>query len=179
MKICWDTLDKLKYKSHLGYWVGGKKQTTRYIYRDHCLNCGEPFLTQMTIPGQFCSIACGMLYSKGHKIKRPPAKNKTKPDPEGTRRRGINKRKAWVLELSKMRQLVCIQCGESAFECLDFHHRDPSKKNRSFVINKMFSYVPTPDRVQQVKEELNKCDILCSNCHRKEHHKIFLSKRIQ
>lgn len=56
----------------------------------------------------------------------------------------------------------CITCGELDPACLDFHHRDPSTKEghigefRKFGLDRLFA-------------EIAKCDVLCSNCHRKHH----------
>ena len=61
----------------------------------------------------------------------------------------------------------CVQCGYSkSAAALQFHHRDPSQKdfgiggrgeNRSW---------------EKTKLELDKCDLLCSNCHAEEHEKL-------
>lgn len=62
--------------------------------------------------------------------------------------------------------LWCVRCGSTETECLEFHHRDPATK--SYAISKRW-------RTTSLKTliiELEKCDVLCSNCHRKEHHKI-------
>jgi hypothetical protein len=58
----------------------------------------------------------------------------------------------------------CSICGETRFYCLDFHHRDPSNK-KDTVCNLIRHGYST----QTIQEEINKCDIICSNCHRKEH----------
>ena len=59
MKICWDTLEKLKYNKKRGCWVvlawAGKK---KYLYRDSCINCKDPYLTSYDNPGNFCSVKC-------------------------------------------------------------------------------------------------------------------------
>lgn len=58
----------------------------------------------------------------------------------------------------------CIYCGEKHPACLDFHHRDPTKKEItvSSAVKKGWSW----DRTIQ---EIRKCDVVCSNCHRKIH----------
>jgi CDGSH-type Zn-finger protein len=61
------------------------------------------------------------------------------------------------------RNSIC-KCGESRIECLDFHHRY-DKKYRVTIIRKD-SY-----SLQTIDEEIDKCDIICANCHRKYHHK--------
>ena len=61
-------------------------------------------------------------------------------------------------------QLVCTQCHERHIACLEFHHLDPSKKERaiSIMINNGWSQ-------ENVKKEIDKCIVLCSNCHKKIH----------
>lgn len=56
----------------------------------------------------------------------------------------------------------CMRCGERHPACLDFHHRDP--KQKTFNIKQMKSY-----SMKRIKAEIEKCDILCANCHRKLH----------
>jgi predicted transcriptional regulator len=59
----------------------------------------------------------------------------------------------------------CIICGyNKSLKALEFHHRDPSKKDFPISgIRKSWDFT---------KKELNKCDLLCANCHREEHEKI-------
>ena len=60
----------------------------------------------------------------------------------------------------------CQSCGYSKyFGALEFHHRDPSEKE--FVWQKM--RLVSKDRLTQ---ELDKCDLLCANCHREAHANI-------
>ena len=61
-------------------------------------------------------------------------------------------------------QLKCGQCGEDHPACLDFHHRDRSEKvvTVAWVANLGWS-------VAKMLTEIEKCDVLCSNCHRKLH----------
>ena len=58
-------------------------------------------------------------------------------------------------------------CGENHPACLDFHHKD--KKDKSFNVAIMAS---SGYSIEKIKEEIAKCIVLCSNCHRKEHYKI-------
>jgi hypothetical protein len=55
-------------------------------------------------------------------------------------------------------------CGEDRLQCLDLHHRDPSLK--LFSISQMLDKVG----VEKLQTELEKCDVLCANCHRDLHH---------
>lgn len=58
----------------------------------------------------------------------------------------------------------CERCGESHPATLDFHHRDATQK--TFTISSGGRYRGSR---KQVLAEIEKCIILCSNCHRKLH----------
>lgn len=72
----------------------------------------------------------------------------------------------WYKELKST--LKCKNCFESDPVCLDFHHRDKSEKefSISMVIRRGFSK-------EKILAEIAKCDVLCSNCHRKAHREDF------
>jgi hypothetical protein len=59
----------------------------------------------------------------------------------------------------------CLACSENDPVCLDFHHREPSKKD----VN-IFALYKKGWSIARVMEEIAKCDILCANCHRKLHY---------
>jgi transposase-like protein len=61
---------------------------------------------------------------------------------------------------------VCKYCGENHPATLQFHHRDPSQKEfniAEFVTRHMGSIV-------KLQKEIDKCDIVCANCHLKYHY---------
>lgn len=59
----------------------------------------------------------------------------------------------------------CQKCGYNKCQAaLDFHHRNPEEKD--FAICKRYGCRKISDRM---KKELDKCDLLCANCHREEH----------
>lgn len=70
---------------------------------------------------------------------------------------------AWVRTLRK----ACVRCGEDHPACLDFHHIDPSKKVISIA-----NAVRSSWSKERLLTEIAKCEVLCSNCHRKETLKI-------
>jgi hypothetical protein len=74
----------------------------------------------------------------------------------------IQQRREWFNEFKKT--LKCIKCGENHIACLDFHHRDP--KQKEFSIAGAVSH----SNKEKVIKELEKCDVLCANCHRKHHY---------
>ena len=56
----------------------------------------------------------------------------------------------------------CITCGESDIVVLDFDHRDRSTK-RQEISNVLGSW-----SWELIKQEIEKCDVLCANCHRRK-----------
>ena len=61
----------------------------------------------------------------------------------------------------------CIRCGYNKSNvALEFHHRVPSEKEFNLSNFKLYKFIDV------VKTELDKCDVLCSNCHREVHSKI-------
>lgn len=60
----------------------------------------------------------------------------------------------------------CVKCGyNKCLAALQFHHRDPSQKEFHLGYKRGISW----DR--QI-EELNKCDLICANCHAEIHYSI-------
>ncbi len=57
---------------------------------------------------------------------------------------------------------VCLHCGFDGHPAaFDFHHRDPTQKD--FMISSANA------GWERLKTELDKCDLLCANCHRVVH----------
>jgi hypothetical protein len=75
------------------------------------------------------------------------------------KRRTTNR--AWVDSVKQ--QSKCALCGETDIACLDFHHADPTAK--VLAISAMLDDYS----VANIKKEIEKCIVLCSNCHRRWH----------
>ena len=75
--------------------------------------------------------------------------------------------KAYLLDFKKKHP--CERCLESDPCCLDFHHID--EKTKRDAMNNLLQ-----SSMKAVLEEIKKCQILCSNCHRKHHHYARMSK---
>ena len=58
----------------------------------------------------------------------------------------------------------CSECGEKHPACLQFHHRDPTNK-----IDRVNRLLAQTKSLEKVKLEIDKCDLLCANCHAKKH----------
>ena len=61
--------------------------------------------------------------------------------------------------------LKCSKCGENRWWVLDFHHINPNEKDREL------SNLIRAASKEKIKKELDKCIVLCSNCHRDLHYK--------
>lgn len=59
--------------------------------------------------------------------------------------------------------LLCLKCGESRNHLLDFHHIDPNQKDFQISQGEGYGW-------KRVKQEIDKCIVLCSNCHRDFHY---------
>lgn len=58
----------------------------------------------------------------------------------------------------------CVVCGYSRYlGALEFHHRNPNEKD--FEINSSLGW-------DKISVELDKCDLLCANCHREVHNDL-------
>ena len=62
-------------------------------------------------------------------------------------------------------ECCCAKCGESRGYVLDYHHINPDTKEKT--VSRMIS---NNYRLDKVKQEVEKCVVLCANCHREFHH---------
>ena len=77
------------------------------------------------------------------------------------------KTKASNTRMDKFREykktLKCERCGYDDHRALEFHHPNDDKEYTPCVVARRKSW-------ENVMKELNKCEVLCSNCHRIEHY---------
>jgi len=77
--------------------------------------------------------------------------------------------KAKIKMLEYKNTNCCSKCGYSKLNrVLDFHHIDPNTKDISVSKYRGSSKILT----NEIKHELDKCIILCANCHREEHYDL-------
>jgi len=60
VKICWDNLNKLYFDMYNNFWLN--KYNVKYVYKENCKTCGEPYLMRVSTPTKFC---CGSCSKKG------------------------------------------------------------------------------------------------------------------
>lgn len=58
----------------------------------------------------------------------------------------------------------CEFCGESHEACLVFHHKDPKEKDGNIANAITYGW-----SLVRLKSEIEKCQVLCANCHMKLH----------
>lgn len=73
------------------------------------------------------------------------------------------KRREKIKKYVDSKKIKCEECGENHIACLDFHHERDKVMEISLLVNRMWSSI-------RIDEEMAKCKILCSNCHRKLHY---------
>lgn len=77
--------------------------------------------------------------------------------------------KAYISRKEKVSEIKaeigCQKCGEKRTYCLDFHHKDPSIKEATIA-----RITSDNNHFDKIQEEIDKCIVLCANCHREFHH---------
>jgi len=99
------------------------------------------------------NIAYQRVYYRNHK-------------PEYIEKNRVRKKKArkYLENLKKVHP--CAICGESDSRCLDFHHSIAHEK-----VAELSQLATDGASIDRLDRELDKCIVLCKNCHAKEHFK--------
>lgn len=102
-----------------------------------------------------------------HLIKRVKKKVKSKSNSQAV----IDWRKRKKIELVEYKGGCCERCGyNKSTRALQFHHLDPNEKD--FTISRK-SY-----SIERLKKEVDKCIMVCANCHLEIHEEIDKNKWI-
>jgi Zn ribbon nucleic-acid-binding protein len=113
-------------------------------------------------------VKCGQIEKKPYKVKSGNRKGKIqsycrKCNHQNT----LDRQRDFKIKCVEYKGGSCIICGYNKYiGSLDFHHIDPSKKdfNLSKVRNTSFS-----KNEIKIKKELDKCILVCRNCHGEIH----------
>ena len=123
-------------------------------------SCGRawyalPMKTQTVVCG------CGRVYEYNRAHRHGHSRTKCNSCLVNGRREGT---KRWAVEYKGGK---CSRCGYCrSLRALSFHHRDPKKKDLSLNSSNFA-------RSRKVlQKELDKCDLLCANCHMEEHERL-------
>ena len=113
-----------------------------------------------------CTVLCANCHREEHYDGTTPAELPPAPEIEAeiedsneTRLR--ERRRAWVVA-HKWDSDGCRNCEESDPVCLDFHHIDEKVSSVSTLVAERRS-------LGTIQRELQKCELLCANCHRERH----------
>lgn len=125
----WAKLHPIRSKRHKLKW--------RMKNRKPCVRCGKKL--PYPSPGRkYCELCSKAVRDIGNSV---------------ARKRRLAKIAAYKIKHG------CRKCGyNKCAAALDFHHKDPNKKERRVLFPK--------------GKEFKKCEILCSNCHHEEHEKM-------
>jgi hypothetical protein len=87
-------------------------------------------------------------------------------NPEWNKKRTLNRRsrlRSWLND--RKAETGCERCGEADPSCLDFHHVDAEDKEMD--VSTLVTFGHSKDRL---REEIRDCEVICANCHWREHH---------
>lgn len=88
---------------------------------------------------------------------------------ESEKLRNVNKRESIKAYIRDVKSVPCTDCGVSyPYYVMDFDHL----RDKAFTISKLANQ----KNLQKVKDEIAKCDVVCSNCHRERTHKRYQDK---
>lgn len=73
----------------------------------------------------------------------------------------------YLKKINEIKSKGCYFCPEKDLRCLDFHHTNP--QNKSFSISKIIGKDYVKKGLKTILDEIDKCIVVCSNCHRKIH----------
>lgn len=104
----------------------------------------------------WCRV-CTNAKNNWYYANNPKYKDRIQKNNKESRERNVS----WFREYKS--NLSCTECGESHPATLDFHHTDPTIKEGDV------SALARNNNRAALLAEIEKCIVLCSNCHRKEH----------
>lgn len=92
------------------------------------------------------------------------------PESAPPEKRAYYKQKAVKHQLVLYKGGRCERCGYDRYKgALEFHHKNPQEKDFSIS---QFHFNSTIGTMEVFKKEVDKCELLCANCHREEHHRL-------
>lgn len=148
-KIKASVIERLKSQGrYSGKWTGSAD-----VDRD--CPCGAKYRSRR-VEQKFCSIACTARYPT---------------TPEQRLAATVRNVTTWRIRLKRKcveyKGNKCNICSyDRCIQALEFHHRDPAEKDFAIGANGVTR------AWSKVMVELDKCDLLCANCHRETHAKM-------
>ena len=135
--------------------TNNKKQIKR-LPEGHCKKCNAQIQTSKV----FCSQKCKTIYGE---LKAVPEEVKKQMNVQAV----VKWRQRMKIKAVVYKGGCCSRCGyNKSMRALQFHHIDPSQKD--FAISKVTR------SWENIKDELDKCVLLCANCHLEVHDLLLL-----
>lgn len=179
LKFCSDDCEYY-WKRHNKKNVGEGSQNQELVEKP-CLRCGNTTYE----PKIYCSETCCKQHSHELKLSRTEKicgkcfeckpKECYQIDKKGSwhswckqchKTDAYNKKKNLKILAIAYKGGCCSKCGYNKnYSALDFHHVDPSQKDFAFGGAKGTVVALT----EKIKNELDKCILVCANCHRETH----------
>ena len=116
-------------------------------------------------------VKCGQIEKRPYKVKTGKRKGKIqsycrKCNHQNT----LNRQREFKRKCVEYKGGKCVVCGYNKYlGSLDFHHIDPSKKDFNLSHARQTSFIKNQDAIQK---ELDKCILVCKNCHCEIHNGI-------
>jgi len=112
----------------------------------------------------FCCRFCGELDKEKFALRHgKPCRTICKPCDSKRAVERARKNKLLAIAYKGCKCSICGYCKHPAALC--FHHVDPSRKDPNFDKMKFWSF-------DRIKSELDKCVLVCANCHIEAHHPL-------
>jgi hypothetical protein len=128
------------------YWLKKHNLTTVKVKKPTCKFCGEKDVKKLMSQGK--GLKSKSRCKKCHNLY------------------SINRFRQNKINAVQYKGGKCVLCGyDKCMRSLSFHHRDPKFKDLNW--NKMRTW-----KFEKIKKELDKCDLLCNNCHGEVHEKM-------
>lgn len=90
-----------------------------------------------------------------------------------TNNQTLERQRLLKIQLVNLKGGCCERCGYNKYiGALEFHHLDPTKKD--FTI----AHLKLTTLNNKIKQELDKCILVCSNCHREIHGNIITNEEV-
>lgn len=111
--------------------------------------------------------AAGKLHSQCKDCQRAAEKihyQESKSRQDAVKETAVFQKNRNIMLVEQYKECGCKKCGEKRPYVLDFHHINP--QNKTGVIAHMIK----SSSAENLLEELQKCVVLCANCHREFHY---------
>lgn len=109
-----------------------------------------------------CTVLCANCHRKGHAGREVDIELPSTADSPTDSMRPGRPQRAWVTRYKRDSD-GCARCDETDPSCLDFHHVGEKEAGVGWMVSNRRP-------IREIRAEVERCELLCANCHRREHH---------